>query len=106
MTRAVIVGPRDKLASVIEVLHDLKLIHIIDHHGEDDTFRIGKPLPPASELSENLVKLRSIASILAVKAPPREHFRDARRSRPTRPRPHFRDEAWDPWRRSVRFPVW
>ncbi|MGI0148724.1 MAG: V-type ATP synthase subunit I [Thermoplasmata archaeon] len=72
MTRAVMVGPRDKLANAIVALHDLKLVHIIDHHGEDDTFRIGKPLPPAAELSENLVKLRSIANILAVKTPPKE----------------------------------
>ena len=66
------VGPRDKLASAIVALHDLKLVHIIDHHGEDETFRMGKPLPPAAELSENLVKLRSIANILAVKEPPKE----------------------------------
>ena len=72
MARAVIAGPRDKLSSVITTLHDMKLIHIIDHHGEDETFRIGKPLPPAAELSEDLVKLRSIANILAVKTPPKE----------------------------------
>jgi V/A-type H+-transporting ATPase subunit I len=72
MARAVIAGPRDKLPSVITTLHDMKLIHIIDHHGEDDTFRLGKPLPPAAELSENLVKLRSIANILAVKTPPKK----------------------------------
>jgi V/A-type H+-transporting ATPase subunit I len=71
MARAVIVGPREKLAAVIEALHDMKLLHIVDHHGEDDTFRIGKPLPPAAELSESLVKLRSIANILAVKGPPK-----------------------------------
>ena len=69
MTRVVIAGPRDKLAPGIVALHELKLIHILDHHGEDDTFRIGRPLPPASELSDNLVKLRSIANILSVKAP-------------------------------------
>lgn len=72
MTRAVIAGPRDKLAPAIVALHELKLVHIVDHHGEDDIFRIGKPLPPAAELSENLVKLRSIANILAVKARPKE----------------------------------
>src|SRR2546430_4002916 len=72
MPGAVIAGPRDKLSSLITTLHDMKLIHIIDHHGEDETFRIGKPLPPAAELSENLVKLRSIANILAVKTPPKE----------------------------------
>ena len=71
MARAVVAGPREKLAAVIETLHEMKLIHIVDHHGEDDTFRIGKPLPPAAELSENLVKLRSIANILALKAPPK-----------------------------------
>src|SRR5436309_5198092 len=75
MSRAVIAGPRDKLPQCIEVLHELKLIHIIDHHGEDDTFRIGKPLSPAAELSDNLIKLRSIASILAIKAPPKEKER-------------------------------
>ena len=52
MARAVVAGPREKLAAVIETLHEMKLIHIVDHHGEDDTFRIGKPLPPAAELSE------------------------------------------------------
>lgn len=72
MTRAVLVGSRDQLEPTIVTLHDLKLVHIVDHRGEDDTFRIGKPLPAAAELSENLVKLRSIASILAVKEPPKE----------------------------------
>ncbi len=72
MARAVIAGPRDKLPSVISTLHEMKLIHIIDHHGEDETFRIGKPLPPAADLSENLVKLRSIATLLAVKTPPKK----------------------------------
>src|SRR5437764_12263623 len=71
MARAVVAGPREKLAAVIETLHEMKLIHIVDHHGEDETFRMGKPLPPAAELSENLVKLRSIANILALKAPPK-----------------------------------
>jgi V/A-type H+-transporting ATPase subunit I len=69
MTRALIVGPRDKLDGVINALYDLKLVHIIDHHGEDDTFRVGKPLPPAAELSDNLVKLRSVANLLALKQP-------------------------------------
>lgn len=72
MTRAVIAGPRDKLALAIAALHGLRVLHIVDHRGEDDTFGMGKPLPPASELSDNLVKLRSIANILALKAPPKD----------------------------------
>src|SRR5438552_14388438 len=71
MARAVVAGPREKLAAVIETLHRMKLIHVVDHHGEDETFRMGRPLPPAAELSENLVKLRSIANILVLKAPPK-----------------------------------
>jgi V/A-type H+-transporting ATPase subunit I len=72
MARAVLVGPREKLSSVIETLYDLKLVHILDYRGEDDTFHVGKPLPPAADLSEDLLKLRSIANILAVKAPTKE----------------------------------
>jgi V/A-type H+-transporting ATPase subunit I len=72
MSRAVLVGPREKLSSVIEALYELKLIHILDHRGEDETFRVGKPLPPAAVLSEDLLKLRSIANILAVKAAKKE----------------------------------
>src|SRR5438445_1082558 len=75
MSRALIAGPRDKLPQSIEVLHELNLLHTVDHHGEDDTFHIGKPLSPAAELSDNLVKLRSIASILAIKARRKERER-------------------------------
>jgi V/A-type H+-transporting ATPase subunit I len=68
----VLVGPREKLPSVIETLYELRLIHILDYRGEDETFHVGKPLPPAAVLSEDLLKLRSIANILAVKAPKKE----------------------------------
>ncbi|MBI4417055.1 MAG: hypothetical protein HY557_08735, partial [Euryarchaeota archaeon] len=60
------VGPKDQLERVIESLYDLMLVHLVDHRGEDEVFSIGKPLPKASEVSENLVKLRSIANILKV----------------------------------------
>src|SRR3989304_5802380 len=66
MTRTLIVGPREKLASTIEPPH------VTDHHAETEPFRIGKPLSKASELSESLVKVRSIMNILAVKEPPKE----------------------------------
>lgn len=64
MTRVLVVGPREQLEPVIGALYDLKLVHVVDHRGEDDVVTIGKPLPKASEVSEDLVKLRSIASIL------------------------------------------
>jgi len=66
MSRALLVGPRDKLAPTIEALHELRLLHIVEHHEGEAGFSIGKPLPHAAELSDSLVKLRSIAAILAV----------------------------------------
>ncbi len=66
MSRALIVGPREKLDATIDILHSMKLVHIVDHRGDDAILPIGKPLPQAADLSDSLVKLRSIASILAV----------------------------------------
>ncbi|MEE8232611.1 MAG: V-type ATPase 116kDa subunit family protein, partial [Thermoplasmata archaeon] len=68
MARVLIAGPRDLLSPTIEILYDIKALHVVGHLGEDDTFAIGKPLPQASEVSESLVKLRSIASILEIEA--------------------------------------
>jgi len=66
MSRALIVGPRDRLAQTIETLHELKLLHIVEHHEGESGFSIGKPLPTAGELSYSLVRLRSVAAILGV----------------------------------------
>ncbi len=64
MSRVLIVGPRDALDGVVEALYGLRLVHLIDYKGEDEAFKIGKPLAKASIVSEELVKLRSISSIL------------------------------------------
>jgi len=66
MSRVLIVGPKDKLEETIEILHSMKILHILDFRAEDRDFKLGKPLSKASEISENLVKLRSISSILEV----------------------------------------
>ncbi|MEE9592851.1 MAG: V-type ATPase 116kDa subunit family protein, partial [Thermoplasmata archaeon] len=70
MVRALIAGPRDLLPSTIEILYDLKALHVVSHTGEEEGFSLGKPLPQATEVSESLVKLRSIASILEVEPGP------------------------------------
>ncbi|MCJ2555228.1 MAG: V-type ATP synthase subunit I [Candidatus Thermoplasmatota archaeon] len=70
MARVLIAGPRDRLSSTIEILHEMKALHVVGHVGEDETFGLGQPLPQASEVSESLVKLRSIASILEIEAKP------------------------------------
>jgi len=73
MSRVLVVGPRDQLEPVIESLHRLRLVHLVDHRGEDEVFSIGKPLPRAAEVSENLIRLRSIANLLKLgEAEPRK----------------------------------
>lgn len=64
MVRVLIAGPRDRLSETVEILHDLQVLHIVDFKGEDETFHMGRPLEPASEISESLLKLRSMASVL------------------------------------------
>lgn len=66
MTRALIVGTRDRLPETIGALHDLRLLHIVDHHADDPEFPIGSPLPQAAAFSEALIKLRSVSTILRV----------------------------------------
>jgi len=69
MSRALIIGPRDALARSVDALYALQLLHIVDHRQGEEDLEIGKPLPAATEASEVLVKLRSIANVLQVEEP-------------------------------------
>src|SRR3972149_4246201 len=69
MTRALVVGPRDRREETIEALYGLGLLHLVDHHEGHEGIGIGTPLPQASSASEVLVKLRSIAAVLHVEEP-------------------------------------
>ena len=69
MTRALVVGPRDRMEETIEALYGLGLLHLVDHHEGHEGIGIGTPLPQASSASEVLVKLRSIAAVLHVEEP-------------------------------------
>ncbi len=64
MVRALIVGPRDLLPQTIDALYGLQALHIVDFEDADETFEMGQPLETASEVSETLLKLRSIAGVL------------------------------------------
>ncbi|MFQ5909786.1 MAG: V-type ATP synthase subunit I [Thermoplasmata archaeon] len=66
MSRVLVLGPRETLDEVVEALYQEELVHILDFTEQDETFSIGKPLERASSVSEDLVKLRSISSILEV----------------------------------------
>ena len=69
MSRALVVGPRDALARAVDALYGLKLLHIVDHQQGEEDLEIGKPLSTATEASEVLLKLRSIANLLQVPEP-------------------------------------
>ena len=66
MSRVLVLGPRESLDEVVEALYQEETLHILDFIEQDETFAIGRPLERASSVSEDLVKLRSISSILDV----------------------------------------
>ncbi|OPY38590.1 MAG: V-type ATP synthase subunit I [Methanoregula sp. PtaU1.Bin051] len=72
MSRLLIVASKDQLAPITRALYRSRLFHIEDYvvDGREgyDGFVIGKPLEGASEASENLIKVRSIANIFAISA--------------------------------------
>ncbi|KYC45580.1 MAG: V-type ATP synthase subunit I [Candidatus Methanofastidiosum methylothiophilum] len=62
MTKITLVGTKDIMKGTIEILHSLKIIHIIDFKEQDETFEIGKSLGEVSIFSELLLSIRSILS--------------------------------------------
>lgn len=68
MSRVVVAGSKDVIAPVIEKLHDLRLLHIVNYNGSQPDFELGKPIGKAKEYSEDLIKLRSMARYLDIKS--------------------------------------
>lgn len=68
MSRVVVAGSKDVIAPVIEKLHELRLLHIVNYNGSQPEFEMGKPIGRAKEYSEDLIKLRSIARYLDIKS--------------------------------------
>ncbi len=66
MSRVVITGPKSIQEDIIKELHSLKILHIVDHT-KSELADIGNPLESAAKLSEILVKVRSLISLLGVK---------------------------------------
>ena len=67
MSRVVVAGSKDVLPPVIEKLHELRLLHIVNYNGSQPEFELGKPIGKAREHSEDLIKLRSVARYLDIK---------------------------------------
>ncbi|MBW6517885.1 MAG: V-type ATP synthase subunit I [ANME-2 cluster archaeon] len=67
LSRAILVGHKNLLDQVVEILHDLNCVHIEDFTEENDMFSIGKPAEVASAASNKLIKLRSLSNFLGIK---------------------------------------
>jgi len=67
MSRVVVAGSKDVIAPVVEKLHELHLLHIVNYNGNQPSFEMGKPIGKAREYSENLIKLRSVTRYLDIK---------------------------------------
>ncbi len=65
MAKISIVGHRDYLPMVSELLHEKNAVHISSTE-EEEYFKIGQPQKKASEVSRNLVRLRSYLAHLNV----------------------------------------
>ncbi|MGZ4931738.1 MAG: V-type ATP synthase subunit I [Halobacteriota archaeon] len=72
MCRVVVAGSKGYLDATIEALYVHNALHITDFTEEDDQFKIGRPRPDATGLSEKAIRLRSLASYLKIKG--KEHI--------------------------------
>jgi len=68
MSRVVVAGSKDVIAPVVDKLHELRLLHIVNYNGSQPNFEMGKPIGKAKEYSEDLIKLRSISRYLDIKS--------------------------------------
>lgn len=66
MSRVSVTGSKQTLEEVIEAIHDLGLVHLIEYDGSWDGFEPGDPIQGADEASSDLVTVRSLQSILDV----------------------------------------
>jgi V/A-type H+-transporting ATPase subunit I len=68
MSRVVVAGSKDVISPVVEKLHELRLLHIVNYNGSQPEFEMGKPIGKAREYSEDLIKLRSVTRYLDIKS--------------------------------------
>ena len=66
MNSVIITGPNNIQETVIKELHNLKILHIVEH-SKNELADIGKPLESAAKLSEILVKVRALMAVLGIK---------------------------------------
>ncbi len=65
MSKVTIAAPQNLSSELIRILHGLQVLHITDHK-KDAYADIGSPAPSASAISEQLVKVRSLITLLGI----------------------------------------
>ncbi|HLC50133.1 MAG TPA: V-type ATP synthase subunit I [Candidatus Nanoarchaeia archaeon] len=65
MSSVIIAGPQKAQEAVVKELHQMKILHIIEH-SKSEAADIGKPFQSAAKLSETLVKIRAMIAALNV----------------------------------------
>jgi len=66
MSKVSVTGAKSVMDDVVETVHDLNLLHVSDYDGSWEGFSPGAPVEGADEVSEKLVTVRSLESILDV----------------------------------------
>lgn len=66
MSKVSVTGSKGVMDEAIETIYGLDLVHVVDYDGSWEGFRPGDPAPEADPLSETLITVRSIESILDV----------------------------------------
>ena len=66
MSKVIITGQNNLQESVINELHKLKILHIVEH-SKNELADIGEPLNNANTISEILVKVRALIVALNIK---------------------------------------
>ncbi len=66
MSSVLISGPNSVMEAVIKALHNMKVLHIVEH-SDKELADIGAPLESANKLSELLVKVRALSAALSIK---------------------------------------
>ena len=80
MGRLVASGTLDKLDSTIEMLAQLRALHLVDYDGEDGDLSMGTPRDSAEQLSRDVNKLRNAAGMATAKTNAVKSIQDVRTS--------------------------
>ena len=66
MSKVLIIGAKPHLEATIELTHRMNTLHIVDFVQQNNDFAIGRPMRCAHDISEKLLKLRSMAKVLEI----------------------------------------